>query len=83
MKDFISLKNRFLYLLMATSCLAMCQTLLACDTPVFRYALEKWDAGDYRAYVFFRGELTFKEEGAGDSSPTRNGGRSDGVDGSL
>ncbi len=28
----------------------------ACKVPVFRYALERWEADDYRAVVFFRGQ---------------------------
>ena len=39
--------------------LAVCaSTVNACDTPVFRYALEKWMPEDYSAYVFFEGELS-------------------------
>jgi len=30
----------------------------ACSVPVFRYALEHWDAAPFRAYVFHRGPLT-------------------------
>ncbi len=36
----------------------------ACDTPVFRYALEKWAAGDYRAFVFFEDKPEPEEEEA-------------------
>ncbi len=31
---------------------------LACDTPVFRYAIERWEADPYRLMVFTDGELT-------------------------
>lgn len=30
----------------------------ACSVPVFRYALERWVSDQYRAVVFYRGELT-------------------------
>jgi hypothetical protein len=30
----------------------------ACSVPVFRYALEHWDAAPFRAFVFHRGPLT-------------------------
>ena len=32
--------------------------VLACSVPVFRYALEHWEADPYQAVVFHRGELT-------------------------
>lgn len=32
--------------------------LLACSVPVFRYALEHWEADPYQAVVFHRGPLT-------------------------
>lgn len=32
--------------------------LLACSVPVFRYALEHWEADPYQAVVFHRGALT-------------------------
>jgi len=39
-------------------CLALCATqTLACDVPVFRYALERWRSDVYRATIFHRGEL--------------------------
>lgn len=31
---------------------------LACSTPVFRYAIERWEADPYRLMVFTNGELT-------------------------
>ena len=34
----------------------------ACDTPVFRYALEKWMPENYTASVFFSGELSDAEQ---------------------
>jgi hypothetical protein len=36
----------------------------ACSVPVFRYALEHWDASPFRAFVFHRGPLS-EEEKAG------------------
>ena len=32
---------------------AACFNLFGCDTPVFRYALEKWKPEAYNAFVFF------------------------------
>lgn len=42
---------------------AMCVLLVvsaavACQVPVFRYALERWASGTYRIYVLSQGELT-------------------------
>ena len=33
-------------------------SVLACSVPVFRYALEHWDADPYQALVFHRGQLS-------------------------
>ena len=30
----------------------------ACDVPVFRYALERWESGQYEVWVFHRGPLS-------------------------
>ena len=30
----------------------------ACSVPVFRYALERWQADPYEVFVFHRGPLT-------------------------
>jgi hypothetical protein len=35
---------------------------LACNVPVFRYALEHWRPDQYRAVVFHRGELTAEDQ---------------------
>jgi hypothetical protein len=38
-------------------CLLLASPLRACDTPVYRYALEHWPADNYRATVLHRGPL--------------------------
>jgi hypothetical protein len=38
-------------------CLLLVSPLRACDTPVYRYALESWPADNYRAAVIHRGPL--------------------------
>jgi hypothetical protein len=38
-------------------CLMLVSPLRACDTPVYRYALESWPADNYRAAVIHRGPL--------------------------
>ena len=35
---------------------------LACSTPVFRYAIERWEADSYRLIVFTDGELSTEQE---------------------
>jgi len=37
---------------------ALAGEVLACSTPVFRYAIERWEADPYRLMVFTDGELT-------------------------
>lgn len=39
-------------------------TLLACNVPVFRYALERWLPDPYRATVFHRGPLSAEQQAA-------------------
>jgi len=39
----------------------------ACDVPVFRYALERWEADPYEVIVFHRGPLTGEQEAVLDS----------------
>ena len=38
----------------------------ACSVPVFRYALEHWDAAPFRAFVFHRGPLTDAQQASVD-----------------
>jgi hypothetical protein len=38
--------------------LATASLALACSTPVFRYAIERWEADPYQLMVFTNGELT-------------------------
>jgi len=35
---------------------------LACSTPVFRYAIERWEADPYRLMIFTDGELTTEQQ---------------------
>ena len=37
--------------------LSIVSVVMACNIPVFRYALERWYPDYYRCYVFYRGEL--------------------------
>jgi len=39
-------------------------SILACNIPVFRYALERWPAGQFRIDVFYNGKLTIEDETA-------------------
>jgi len=38
--------------------LSLAYGVLACSTPVFRYAIERWEADPYRLLIFADGELT-------------------------
>lgn len=42
--------------------LAATLSAYACSTPVFQYALQRWEPDYYRAYVFHRGDLTRAQE---------------------
>ncbi|MBI3830060.1 MAG: hypothetical protein HY291_11115 [Planctomycetes bacterium] len=48
----------FLTALVATSLWFGCGPAQACNVPVYRYALERWDPDVYTAYVFHKGALT-------------------------
>ncbi len=43
-------------------CLLLDSPLRACDTPVYRYALENWPADNYRAAVVHRGPLAVETQ---------------------
>jgi hypothetical protein len=57
-------------------CFLIAAPLYACDTPVYRYALESWPADNYRAAVVHRGALSAEarrlvdrlKEGAGSAN---------------
>jgi len=36
--------------------------IFSCSTPVFRYALERWEADDYQVAILHRGKLTKKQQ---------------------
>lgn len=38
----------------------------ACSVPVFRYALERWQADPYEVVIFHRGEMTTEQQAAAD-----------------
>lgn len=44
-------------LLLVASCFMFCQSADAGEIPIFRYALDKWDADLFDVIVFHRGEL--------------------------
>jgi len=44
------------------SFLSLAGFALACSTPVFRYAIERWEADPYRLMIFTDGELTASQE---------------------
>jgi len=46
----------------ATWVLCAATVALACDIPVFRYALERWPADPYHAVIFHRGELAASDQ---------------------
>ncbi len=47
-------KTRLLFLFFAF----LSTSIIACVVPVFRYALERWDAANFPCYIFSQGELT-------------------------
>ena len=52
---------RLLFTLGAILCAV---SVWACSVPVFRYALEHWDAAPFQAFVFHRGPLTEAQQAA-------------------
>ncbi|MBN2289707.1 MAG: hypothetical protein JXQ83_10280 [Candidatus Glassbacteria bacterium] len=40
---------------------AGCSAALACDVPVYRYALERWPSATYEVVAFYRGALTIEQ----------------------
>lgn len=44
--------------------MALAGASLACSTPVFRYAIERWEADPYRLMIFTDGELTAEQQQA-------------------
>lgn len=51
-------KKRYILL----TILAGASLALACSTPVFRYAIERWEADPYRLMVFINGDLTEEQQ---------------------
>ncbi|MBC8868471.1 MAG: hypothetical protein H8E44_03595 [Planctomycetes bacterium] len=39
------------------SCISMIRDLAACDTPVYRYAMYRWEPAPYQIYYFHKGAL--------------------------
>jgi hypothetical protein len=52
-----SLWIRTLNLLVSIAFAALSAPAVACNIPVFRYALERWRADSYEAVLFYRGRL--------------------------
>lgn len=55
-------RTRLPGLALAAGMLCAAATAVACDIPVFRYALERWPADPYHAVVFHRGELDASQQ---------------------
>ncbi|MCH1497151.1 MAG: hypothetical protein L7U72_18155 [Rubripirellula sp.] len=53
---------RLATLLVWLSILSANNTLLACNVPVFRYALERWQSDNYELIILHRRDLTPKEQ---------------------
>jgi hypothetical protein len=51
-----------LVLVAALSAWALAGVAMACDVPVFRYALERWEASPYTAVVFHDGPLSAEDK---------------------
>ncbi len=47
---------RFMFLL-----LSLQSVVMACDVPVFRYALERWERDLYKVFILHRGDLSEKD----------------------
>lgn len=58
--------QRMGYLLALVVLVAGASTLHACTLPVFRYALESWEAAPYEVTIFHKGALSEKETSAVD-----------------
>lgn len=54
--------NRRILLTVFVAASTSCSTSQACSVPVFRYALENWQADPYVVTVFHRGPLTGEEQ---------------------
>jgi hypothetical protein len=54
----IMLLKKSLRPLAAMCVLLVVSAAIACQVPVFRYALERWASGSYRIYVLSQGDLT-------------------------
>src|SRR5438046_1862906 len=54
-------------LLLCVVLAALAQPLVACNVPVFRYALERWPAEPFEVLVFFRGTLEATQKALIDS----------------
>ena len=50
------------WLKVATALCLLALVAQACSVPVFRYALERWQADPYEVFVFHRGPLTTEQQ---------------------
>ena len=55
------MKNPKATALILTVCTLAASVAIACNVPVFRYALERWPADPYELVVLHEGELTAKD----------------------
>jgi hypothetical protein len=53
--------KRLLGWLAVMTLLTMTQPALACTIPVYRYALERWDLGNYNLIIYHRGPLSTQD----------------------
>ena len=56
------MRGRFETLLVASVAALLVVPAIACKVPVFRYALERWQADDYQAKIFFRNDAATQVE---------------------
>ncbi len=54
--------NRFVAILAGTALAVAWAPLWACSVPVFRYALERWEADPYEATLFYQGEISAAQQ---------------------
>ncbi|MCX7045913.1 MAG: hypothetical protein NTX50_10575 [Candidatus Sumerlaeota bacterium] len=64
--------SNILILILAAGLIGIGDFLHACSVPVFRYALERWEAEPYEAFLFHRGPLSNKDKAAWDSLTSKS-----------
>lgn len=56
------MKKKSIVFLVSMACLVTALPVWACSVPVFRYALERWQADPYEVVVFHRGSMTTEQQ---------------------